>query len=416
MDSGMPVTPRLREKTPVLLVDDQALVARAIRRMLAADPSIFFYYEQDPQQALASVARIKPTVILQDLDMPGVDGLDLLKAFRTNPLTQDISVIVLSAKDDSAVKQAAFEAGADDYLVKMPDRAELLARVRRHSLVRVQELPRVQEDRTRQKNQAELVEKNTELIRLNEELTRLNEELNRSNADLEQFAYLAAHDLQEPLRAVAGGLELFRRIYHGKFDQNGDELVGMIVDGSSRMQALIPALLAYSRVGQADHLEEVDTQAAMHQVLATLAAAITESKAEVAFENLPTLQFVRGQFNPLLQNLVGNAIKYRGADRPKVRVSAVRQLDAWVFRVDDNGMGFDPQYADKIFGIFQRLHGHEQHVGTGIGLALVKKLVERRGGWIWADSVPGHGSTFYFSVPDEATWQMSPTSQRKFSP
>jgi signal transduction histidine kinase len=399
MSSGMPNSPREMARTPVLLVDDQALVAQVVRRMLAVDPSFVFHYEQDPLQALESIARIKPTVILQDLDMPEVDGLDLLKAFRNDPLTQAISVIVLSAREDSAIKQAAFEAGADDYLVKMPSRTELLARVRRHSWFCIRELERLEEVRTLKENQATLVEKNAEL-------TRLNDELARSNADLEQFAYIAAHDLQEPLRAVAGGAQLLKRKYRGKLDQKGDDLTGMIVDGSSRMQALVTDLLTYSRAGQAENLETVDTEAALQQVLANLTPAISESNAEIAFENLPALRFLSGQFDHLLQNLVGNAIKYRGATRPKVHISAVRQLDAWVFRVADNGIGFDPQYTDKIFGIFQRLHGREKYAGTGIGLALVKKLVERRGGWIWADSVPDHGSTFYFSVPDgDAKWQ-----------
>ncbi|HEY0790751.1 MAG TPA: ATP-binding protein, partial [Chthoniobacterales bacterium] len=394
-----------RGKTVVLLVDDQVLVAQVVRRLLEAEPSFVFHHEQDPQQALATVLRIRPAVILQDLDLPGANGLDLIRAYGSHPLTQGISVIVLSSRENPAMKQAAFEAGADDYLVKMPSRTELVARVRRHAWVCAQELQRAQEVRTLRENQAGLVEKNAELVRLNEGLDRLNRELARSNADLEQFAAMAAHDLQEPLRAVAGGVQLMERNGHGKLDQNGDELTRMIVEGSARMQALVASLLTYARAGQADKLEAVDTQAALERVLANLDSVLRESNAEVVFETLPELRFFAGQFDHLLQNLVSNALKYRGAVRPKVDVSAVHQLDAWVFRIADNGIGFDSQDADKIFGIFERLHGREQYAGTGIGLALVKKLVERRGGWIWADSVPGHGSTFYFSVPDEeAPW------------
>jgi light-regulated signal transduction histidine kinase (bacteriophytochrome) len=226
-------------------------------------------------------------------------------------------------------------------------------------------------------------------------------DLERSNTDLAQFAYAASHDLQEPLRAMTGCVQLFERKYRGKIDKGSDELIGMVVAASARMKALIEGLLAYSRVGQDEKLEAVDTGGVLQQVLANLSLALSESRAEVSFESLPSLVFAKGEFDRLIQNLIGNAIKYRGKATPKIQVNAERQLGAWIFRIVDNGMGFEPKYADKIFGIFERLHTSEEHLGAGIGLASAKKIVERRGGWIWVDSVPGEGSTFFFSVPDE---------------
>ena len=251
-----------------------------------------------------------------------------------------------------------------------------------------------------------VAERTHELAERNAALAARARELGRSNADLEEFAYAASHDLQEPLRAMTGCAQVLERKYRGKLDQKGDELINMIVDGSSRMKAKIEGLLAYSRAGQDENLESVDTGAVLQHVLADLKLAISESKAEISFASLPSLRFVRGEFERLLYNLVGNAIKYRGPGNPKIHVNAERQINSWIFKITDNGMGFEPEYADKIFGVFQRLHTNEEYLGTGIGLAIVKKIVERRGGWIWVDSEPGRGSTFFFSVPDEyARWE-----------
>jgi light-regulated signal transduction histidine kinase (bacteriophytochrome) len=234
-------------------------------------------------------------------------------------------------------------------------------------------------------------------------------DLIRSNEDLEQFAYAASHDLQEPLRAMTGGVQALARRYRGKLDPKGDELIEMIVGGSARMKALIEGLLVYSQAGQHDTLETVDTNTALQKVLVDLTLARSESKAEISSTDLPALNFVKGEFERLLYNLVGNAIKYRGPEIPKIHVGAERQMNAWIFKVADNGVGFEPEYADKIFCVFQRLHTGEEYLGTGIGLAIVKKIVERRGGWIWVDSLPGHGSTFFFSVPDEyGKWEGLP--------
>ncbi len=232
------------------------------------------------------------------------------------------------------------------------------------------------------------------------QLRELNEELIRSNADLQQFAYVASHDLQEPLRMVASYTQLLARRYKGKLDADADEFIGYAVDGATRMQRLINDLLAYSRVtSQGKDFEEVDCDLLLEGVLSTLRLAIEENHAVVTHGTLPKVTADPGQLGPLFQNLVINAIKFHGAEPPKVHVSAERRDHEWVFSVRDNGIGVDPQYADRIFVIFQRLHNREEYPGTGIGLALCKKIVERHGGRIWVESEPGRGATFSFTLP-----------------
>jgi light-regulated signal transduction histidine kinase (bacteriophytochrome) len=230
-------------------------------------------------------------------------------------------------------------------------------------------------------------------------LQRTAEELARSNAELEQFAYVASHDLQEPLRMVASYTQLLARRYGGKLDADADEFIGFAVDGAQRMQALIQDLLAYSRVGtHGGALEPVDSGTVVDQVLTDLQATMAEQGAVVTHDGLPTVSADARQLYSLFLNLIGNALKYHGQEAPRVSVSAVRDDAYWLFTVKDNGIGLDEQYADRIFVLFQRLHTRDEYAGTGIGLAICKKIVERHGGRIWVESAPGHGSTFRFTL------------------
>jgi PAS domain S-box-containing protein len=225
-------------------------------------------------------------------------------------------------------------------------------------------------------------------------------DLARSNAELEQFAYVASHDLQEPLRMVASYTQLLARRYRGKLDSDADEFIGFAVDGALRMQELINDLLAYSRVGtRALQVEAVDTGSLVDQILGDLAAAIEETAATVSHGPLPTVQADRTQLRQLFQNLIANAIKFRGERPPEVQVSAKRNDGAWTFAVRDNGIGIEPEYRERIFVLFQRLHSRAEYPGTGIGLALCRKIVERHGGRIWLESEPGLGTTFWFALP-----------------
>ena len=228
----------------------------------------------------------------------------------------------------------------------------------------------------------------------------MEEELRRSNAELEQFAYIASHDLQEPLRALSGMVQLLQKRYQGQIDEQADEYIKHAVDASARMQALIQALLTYSRAQRNKQpIELVDAGHCLQTALNNLNASIQETHTVVTTDPLPHVHADPVQLTQLFQNLIGNAIKFRRDVEPQIHISVMKLNDAWQFSVRDNGIGIEPQYFERIFLIFQRLHTRREYPGTGIGLALCKKIIERHGGRIWVESEPEHGSVFHFSIP-----------------
>ncbi len=246
---------------------------------------------------------------------------------------------------------------------------------------------------------------NTELERQvkerTSELEAANQELARSKLELGQFAYLASHDLQEPLRGVTDCVQLLEKRYQGKLDSGADQLITLAVDEAVRMKGLINDLLAYSRVSSRNKpFERADCAEILNQVRTKLQIAIEESGATVTHDSLPEVMADETQLIQLFQNLIRNAIKFRGDQSPEIHIGIERKDGEWLFWVQDNGIGVDPQYAERIFVIFQRLHTRREYSGTGVGLAICRKIVERHGGRIWVEPESGPGSTFYFTLPD----------------
>ena len=232
-------------------------------------------------------------------------------------------------------------------------------------------------------------------------LLESNEALRKSNDDLNQFAYAASHDLQEPLRLVALYSQMLQKKYSDRLDAQAEQYVSYVISGAHRMEVLLTDLLAYSQVGSLGDgpARPVAVSDALRKALLNLQASVDQSQALVTWNGLPTLHAHEIRLVQLLQNLVGNAIKYRGSDRPQVHIDAERQPGEWRFSVKDNGIGIKPEYIQQIFGIFKRLHG-SNYPGTGIGLAICERIVKSYGGQIWVESSPGEGSTFYFTLPD----------------
>ena len=240
----------------------------------------------------------------------------------------------------------------------------------------------------------------TERKQIKKKLKSTLADLKRSNTDLQQFAYVASHDLQEPLRMVASYTQLLEKRYKDKLDTDAKEFIQIAVDGALRMQSLINDLLSYSLVGARQKtVEPTDCDYVLGQVIATLSTTIEQNNAIITNDDLPTVMADASQMHELIKNLVSNAIKFRSEHAPRIHISAKQDINTWLFSVQDNGLGIDPQHNDKIFLIFQRLHRKEEYPGTGIGLAICKRIVERHSGKIWVESNIGKGSTFYFTLP-----------------
>ncbi len=362
----------------VLLVEDNQsdaeLTLHALRN--GSGFSVSADVTQTAEEFTRQVRTNRYDIVLADYNLPQWTGMDALRVLRSEDLDIPLILVTGSLGEERAVE--CLKQGVTDYVLK--DRlTRLPASVRRA----------LEETRLRQEH-----------AESEKELARKVEELARSNADLEQFAYVASHDLQEPLRMVASYTQLLAKRYTGRLDADADQFIAYAVDGANRMQSLIRDLLTYSRVGRAEKaMIETSSETALERALVNLQGAIKDSGAVVSQGPLPMVAADPSQLVQLFQNLVSNAIKYRGAEVPRIRISvADGSKQESVFSVADNGLGIAPQYFEKIFLMFQRLHGREEFPGTGIGLTISKKIVERHGGRIWVESEPGKGSVFHFTM------------------
>ncbi|HEY8973701.1 MAG TPA: ATP-binding protein [Burkholderiaceae bacterium] len=329
---------------------------------------------------------VQPDLILLDIMMPGIDGFEICRRLKAGDRTRAIPVIFMTALSDTTDKLAGFAAGAVDYVTKPLNGAEVLARIESH--LALYALRR------------QLVAQNAQLQQEIAVRAEAEAALQRSNTEFEQLAYVASHDMQEPLRKIASYLQLLSQRYQGQLDADADEFIGYAVDGAKRMQALINDLLAFSRVGtKAKPFAPADCGLIVKTALADLQFAIEDAGARVDVGDLPMVMGDATQLSQLFRNLISNAIKFRRDEPPVVRVTSERSEAFWRFTVSDNGIGIAAEYFERIFVIFQRLHGRSQYAGTGIGLAICKKIVERHGGQIEVRSVEGEGSEFAFTLP-----------------
>ena len=329
---------------------------------------------------------VRPDLILLDVMMPGMDGFETCRRLKAGDRTRAIPVIFMTALSDTTDKLAGFAAGAVDYVTKPLNGAEVLARIESH--LALYALRR------------QLAAQNAQLQQEIAVRAEAEAALQRSNTEFEQLAYVASHDMQEPLRKIASYLQLLSQRYQGQLDADADEFIGYAVDGAKRMQALINDLLAFSRVGtKAKPFAPADCGLIVKTALADLQFSIEDAGARVDVGDLPMVMGDATQLSQLFRNLISNAIKFRRDEPPVVRVTSERSEAFWRFTVSDNGIGIAAEYFERIFVIFQRLHGRSQYAGTGIGLAICKKIVERHGGQIEVRSVEGEGSEFAFTLP-----------------
>lgn len=350
----------------VLVAEDNQELASYIKTLIGKTCEVRI--AQDGQEALESVRTWNPDLVLTDVMMPRMNGITLCKRIKAEPRTSEIPVVLITALVHRDALLQGWEAGADEYLFKPFHPTELIARIR--SLLAGVE--------ARKQRDAEKLRR----------------------AELEEFAYFASHDLKEPLRTITTYSQLLKKRYGEKLGTDADSYIRYVVDGAGRMEQLIEGLISYARVNAKDIvLGRASCESALSRALGSLAIAIGESGAKITHAGLPEIEGNALLLTQLFQNLIGNAVKYRRRETARIHVDAKRDGEDWLFSVRDNGIGFESQYAERIFLIFKRLHGPGEYSGTGIGLALCKSIVERHGGRIWAESEPGKGATFWFTLP-----------------
>jgi two-component system sensor histidine kinase/response regulator len=369
----------MTEAATIINVDDNE-AARYVKTRTLVRAGFVVYEAATGSEGLRSVAEHNPDLVLLDVNLPDVHGIEVCRRIKSSSSGSSVIVLQISASAITVPHAtAALDGGADAYLIEPVAPEILVATVR--ALLRLQKAER-------------------ELSAANERLHILNHELQRSNEDLQQFAFAASHDLQEPLRTIASFVGLLERTARAKLTGAELEYLAFVSDGSHRMQNLIADLLSYSQVGQKPApFQTVDLKAVLPWTIENLRELVDKSNAVITWDTLPCVTGDEAQLGQVLQNLIGNAIKYgRPGLQPVIHLSASRENDDWLVRVRDNGIGIESKHFQLIFAPFKRLHGREIS-GTGIGLAICRRMIEAHGGNIWVESSPNEGSTFCFTVP-----------------
>ena len=414
-------------RADVVLIVDDTLTNLEVLSDYIQSAGFTVSIASDGVTALNQAEYIEPNIILLDILMPGMDGFEVCQKLKANPKTKDIPVLFMTGLTDIEDKIKGFELGGVDYVTKPIHKEEVVARIKTHltlqrmrSHLQIQNQQLNQEINIRQQTEAKLrrsqqllsnlnqeleqrvVERTTELVQAKKQVENINQELRHSNQELEQFAYVVSHDLQTPLRSLSMFTQLLAQEYKEQLDSQADEYINYIADGATRMQTLIQDLLAYSRAGKNEQTWiSVNLKETLQQVIIDLQASIKEHKAEIIVKNLPTVIANPVEMGQLFQNLISNGIKFRGQAYPRIEIDTSSQAKQWLISVKDNGIGIDEQYSHRIFQIFQRLHPQDQYPGTGIGLTICQKIVERYGGKIWVESLVGKSSTFYITLPKQ---------------
>jgi len=366
--AGDSETPKSKLRA-LLIEDDPSDVELALRSLVCGGFAPTCEVVQTAEEFTACLRQNNYDVVLADFRLPRWNGMEAVEILRHENL--DIPLIIVSGALGELMAVDCIKQGAADYVLK-----DHLAR-----------LPECVRRALREKQ-------------LRDEARHAQQELVRSNRDLEQFAYVASHDLQEPLRMIATYTQLLAERYQGKLDATADKFIHYAVDGALRMQALVQDLLAFSRVGRYGiDCRPTDCNQIVQAAAANLQAAILENDARIHWDPLPVVPADSAQLTQLFQNLIGNAIKFHGPQPPLIQITAEKKRREWLFEVNDNGIGIAPEHFEDVFAIFKRLHTRDEYPGSGIGLAICKKIVEQHGGRIWVKSQPGRGSSFKFLLP-----------------
>lgn len=376
----------------ILLVDDRKEDLMALQLVLENEGYNFVKATSGREALRILLKEHDFALILMDVHMPIMDGFETAKLIRESERLKAIPIIFLTANNDKAENIfKGYQTGAVDFMIKPVIPEFIRAKVG------------VFTELYKKSKQLQVQKKN--LLELNKELEQRTEEIIRSNKELEKFAYVASHDMQEPLRTIISYIQLLEERFHNQEDKEAKQYMDFIVSAGYRMRDLITGLLEYSRINRKEiEPQDVDCNLVLSEVLANLGNSIQENNVSIIVDQLPTISGNHFQMVQLFQNIISNAIKFKSLERePKIKVSYKKSDGTHLFSIEDNGIGIEQKYATRIFEIFQRLHPLGEYPGMGIGLAICKKIVERHGGKIWLDSVPQSGSTFFFTLPIAAS-------------